>query len=52
MERRREVDRQRLVPFLGRKLLDRREMPDHGIVDKDIDRTETAEQFGHHGFDR
>ena len=38
-------------PSLRRKCFDRRKMPDHRVVDQDIDGTDAAEQVGHHGFD-
>jgi hypothetical protein len=42
VERRRQVHRQRLVPVLGPKRLDGREVTDHGVVDQDIDRAQAA----------
>jgi hypothetical protein len=35
-----QVDRDDLVPFLDRELLDRRDELDAGIVDEDVDRAE------------
>ena len=49
MKRRRQIDRQRFVPVFGRKRFDRRKVPDHRVVDQDIDRLKAAEQFSHHG---
>ena len=36
----------------GRKLVDRREMPDNGVVDEYVDGAAALEQVGHHGLDR
>ena len=52
MERRRQIDGQRSSQRSRAKLLDWREMPDHRVVDQDIDRIEAAEEVGHHAFDR
>ncbi len=40
MKRRRQIDRDDRVPFLDRKLLDRRDELDAGIVDENVDRAE------------
>ena len=40
MEHRRQIDRQDRVPFIGREVLDRRDVLDAGIVDEDVGRAE------------
>ena len=51
MKRRRKIDGDDLVPFLDRKFLDRRDMLDAGIVDEDVERTESLLGRLHHGGD-
>ena len=51
VERGRQIDGERFVPFFRREVFDRRKMPHHRIVHEDIDRTDAAEQVGHHGLD-
>ena len=41
MKRRRQIDRDDLVPFLDREFLDRRDVLNAGIVDEDVERAES-----------
>ena len=52
MKRRRQVDRQDRVPFLDRKMLERSDMLDAGIVDQDIEPPVTGDGSRDHLGDR
>jgi hypothetical protein len=47
----REIDGEDLVPLLGRKLLDGRDVLDAGVVDEDINGSERLLGLSHHGDD-
>jgi hypothetical protein len=47
----RQVDREDRIPFVDRKLVDRRDMLDAGVVDKQVDRAEARDCVLHHRFD-
>ncbi len=51
VERGRQIDRERFVPFLRRKIFDRRKMPHHGVVHENIDAADALLQVRHHGLD-
>ena len=51
VERGREVDGDDGVPLIGRKLLDRRDELDAGVVDQDVDGSELGRRVGDHRLD-
>ena len=51
VERRREIDGDDGVPLVGRKVLDRRDMLDAGVVDEDVHRSHLGFGVGDHRLD-
>jgi len=52
VKRRRQIDRQDLVPFLGRELIERRDILNAGIVDQHIEPAMLGDRRRDHLRDR